>query len=135
MARHERINHSMKVTKWSKFKRSLLVFVKRIVSPFINLIKHTFPKYRYAAVNVLGNSMSPQFNDNQWVIVDTTSSQYRIGDIVAFIPPVADYILVKRVTNQYGDDYYVRGDNSIESIDSRHFGAITKENIIGDVVL
>jgi len=32
------------------------------------------------------------------------------------------------------DEYYIMGDNREDSIDSRHFGAINKENIVGRVL-
>ncbi len=41
---------------------------------------------------------------------------------------------VKRVIKIAGDQIFVEGDNKLESTDSRHFGPITKENIIGKVV-
>lgn len=87
------------------------------------------------------------------------------GDIVAFVPPLpGDEFLIKRVAASPGDtlsttqsaerrsrciskaisetamemgknEFYMIGDNVEESIDSRAFGTVRKENIIGKALI
>jgi len=57
----------------------------------------------------------------------------KIKDIIIFKHSGNEDIIIKRVTNIDGDEYFVEGDNSLHSVDSRVYGSIAEENIIGRV--
>ncbi len=82
-----------------------------------------------------GNSMHPTLKNGEFVLVDPTA-EIEVGDIVIAKHPVEQTTeVVKRVEriNERGH-YFLVGDNSADSNDSRHFGAVTKEYIKGRVV-
>ena len=87
---------------------------------------------------VTGRSMMPLLNPGDEVLVDIRA--YRrtpplIGDIVvAWHPFQANLRLVKRVTSVLADGRcLLRGDNPAESTDSRSFGDVALQNIVGRV--
>jgi len=55
------------------------------------------------------------------------------GQIVVFYTPSGD-IAVKRVGEVWDEDFYARGDNSVISYDSRSYGPVPQDNIIGKVL-
>lgn len=82
-----------------------------------------------------GKSMNPTLKDGEVVLVDREAN-IEVGDIVVAKHPIEQTSeIVKRVEriNEHGH-YFLVGDNSDDSIDSRHFGAVTKEYIKGKVV-
>jgi len=81
-------------------------------------------------------SMSPAIIPNDIVIADTSNrsvQSIKAGDIIVFEnPKQRETKLVKRViTISKNGSYEVEGDNAFHSIDSRWFGAIKQEDIIG----
>jgi len=57
-----------------------------------------------------------------------------IGDIVVFYTPFGD-IAVKRFAELFPDGtFYALGDNASQSYDSRNYGPVPKDNIIGRVL-
>jgi nickel-type superoxide dismutase maturation protease len=87
-----------------------------------------------AKFKIIGHSMEPQIRNNETVLVSSFFYWFekpQIGDIVAFR---ADReIFVKRVTKIKNNEYFLEGDNKQDSLDSRKFGLISKEKIIGKV--
>jgi len=61
-------------------------------------------------------------------------SKPKIGDIVAARDPRDGKIIIKRVIKIENTKYHVEGDNRTASTDSRDFGLIDKNNIIGKVI-
>jgi signal peptidase I len=57
----------------------------------------------------------------------------RAGDIVVFYTPLGE-IAVKRCGDLWGDDFYALGDNGLQSYDSRSYGPVPSDNIIGKVL-
>ena len=56
------------------------------------------------------------------------------GDVVIFYTPLGE-IAVKRCGEIFpGNVFYALGDNSGQSYDSRHYGPVPKDNIIGRVL-
>jgi signal peptidase I len=53
----------------------------------------------------------------------------RPGDIV--IAKHKSLLIIKRVASVKNGRYFLLGDNPRQSLDSRHFGAIPKEDIVG----
>ena len=100
---------------------------------------------RVRRVAVTGDSMSPTLQPGDRVLV-LRAGQHRVGDIVACVDPRdPDRRLVKRVAAvpgghlkveggvplAAGPGYIVLGDNLRASTDSRHFGPIDTDLIIG----
>lgn len=90
------------------------------------------------------DSMTPTLNPGEFILVDTWA--YRIespskGDVVVFLYAPNKEWLVKRIgTWPSGDltesgQYYLLGDNSPASRDSRYFGGIPEAQIAGKVRL
>ncbi len=82
-----------------------------------------------------GKSMNPTLRDGEVVLVDR-AAEIEIGDIVISRHPIEQRgEIVKRVAsiNECGH-YFLVGDNSEDSEDSRRFGAVAKEYIKGKVV-
>ncbi|NMC13929.1 MAG: S26 family signal peptidase [Chloroflexi bacterium] len=88
-------------------------------------------------IKVTGNSLSPEYNDGDFVLIAKIPCflfNAKAGDIVVFEHPVYGQ-LIKKVDAvlEQGDKIFVTG-NHEQSIDSRHFGAISKHAIIGKVI-
>jgi signal peptidase I len=61
-------------------------------------------------------------------------AQPKVGEIVVFYTPTGE-IAVKRCTALInGDRFYAEGDNGLTSYDSRSYGAVPVDNIIGKVL-
>jgi len=60
-------------------------------------------------------------------------SNPKLGEIVVFYTPEGT-IAVKRCVAIEGDLFYAQGDNLLQSYDSRHYGVVPKDNIIGRIV-
>lgn len=89
-------------------------------------------------LKVTGNSMLPLLQPGTEILISTSAYQKsmpKIGDIIVTIHPYyPELTIVKRITaiNQDGN-YFLMGDNPSESTDSRHWGTIKLEDIIGKV--
>lgn len=84
-----------------------------------------------------GHSMEPTIKENQTVIVSAIPYLLRtpkINDIIAIESPVEEKILIKRITKMNHNNYFVAGDNQSDSTDSRKFGMIGRDQIIGKVI-
>lgn len=103
----------------------------------LNAINSLFKFLPCRVVQVDGYSMRPTLQANALVLAVRTK-QYQPGDIVAAKHPVADYLIVKRIiftTVRNGKNFfYLIGDDRLSSIDSRHFGLVPEENIVGKVI-
>ena len=94
-----------------------------------------FPITRF---KIEDRSMEPNFKSGDYVLVNKLAYAFgnpSKGDIIVFKhPKEKDRILIKRVSLvSNSDEYYVTGDNKDFSQDSRHFGEIKKDLIIGKV--
>lgn len=83
-------------------------------------------------------SMEPTFKEGDYVLVNKLSYLFKNpskDDVVVLThPKEKNRILIKRITLvTTSGEYYVVGDKRIYSQDSRHFGPVKKDSIIGKV--
>ena len=94
-----------------------------------------FPIARF---KVQDRSMEPEFKSGDYVIVNKLAyifSKPSKNDVIVLKHPEEMKFLIKRIsliTNS--DEYYVVGDNKGFSQDSRHFGPVKKDLILGKVL-
>lgn len=85
-------------------------------------------------IKVIGRSMEPAFKHNQIVITSSIPFFFRkprIGDVVVLLHK---RYIIKRIAKVEENRIFVTGDNRKESTDSRDFGWITKEEVVGKVI-
>ena len=88
-------------------------------------------------LRVTGNSLLPMYQDGDFVLVSKIPylfSRSRQGDIIAFSHEAYGKMIkqVEAVSTDK-DEIWVTGTQD-NSVDSRHFGPITKEDVLGKVV-
>lgn len=105
----------------------------------------------FSAVRVSGISMLPTLQDKQIIFVNKMAywkNAPQNGDIVIVREPIDNIQVVKRIVGTPGatitiedktfmlkeDEYCIEGDNRDNSIDSRVYGPIRSERIIGKVI-
>lgn len=88
-----------------------------------------FPISRYT---IYGNSMLPILKPGQDVLIMHWFIKVRVGDLIIFKKDGKE--MIKRVQKVLDREVIVQGDNQKESTDSRHFGPINKDQIIGKVI-
>jgi len=84
---------------------------------------------------ISGHSMEPVIKNGETVLVSSIPyffSKPKIGDIVAFRK--LEQVFVKRITRIDGDEYFLKGDNKKDSLDSRDFGWIKKKDVLGRLI-
>lgn len=112
---------------------------------------------------VSGESMEPNFEDGEYLIVDELSYQFRKplrGEVIVFRYPLnPSEFFIKRITGLPGEtieiqsgeiaakavlnvtitlkenEYFVMGDNRLHSSDSRIWGSLPKDKIMGKALL
>jgi signal peptidase I len=89
-----------------------------------------------ARLKIIGHSMEPQIKNGETILVSKIPYWFKtpqINDIVAF-KDSSEKILVKRIVKIENRRYFVEGDNKRDSLDSRKFGDISKDKIIGEII-
>ena len=96
----------------------------------------------FRAIAVSGASMSPTYNDGDWLVFrrialqDAKGLQALLGKVVVIeresCPGV---LLIKRVVRIDDSGIWVEGDNKDASTDSRNWGALNSSEICGRVLL
>ena len=85
-------------------------------------------------LRVVGNSMEGTISEGDLVIFKTRNLNLEIGDIVvAFHPKIKSKLIIKRIYKIYQNKFDLRGDNPLSSTDSREWGLIKLDLIIGKV--
>ena len=79
-------------------------------------------------------SMEPNFKEGENILVTKIFFKLKVGDIIIFRHTTPPYIFCKRISKISKNKYFVIGDNKKNSIDSRNFGSISKNDIIGKVI-
>ncbi len=92
----------------------------------------------FARYRVEGESMSPAVAPGERVVVNRAAywfGQPRTGDLVVLRDPRAPgRLLIKRIDAPAGESaWLVRGANEEASTDSRHFGPVGRELLVGKV--
>jgi signal peptidase I len=97
-------------------------------------------------VAVAEESMAPALAAGDWLLLDPTSARWpRRGSVVVFHEPESGLLAIKRVAADPGDHVrisagilhlgpdqaWVLGDNSASSIDSRRYGPVEVEALVG----
>ncbi len=81
--------------------------------------------------------MAPTLTAGEYVLVNRAAYLFkkpRIGHVVALHDPRDGKVLIKRITQIKGQQYFIQGDNKLVSTDSRVFGLIGKKDIIGKAI-
>lgn len=80
------------------------------------------------------HSMEPTLRPGDYLLVNRWASKIAKGDLVVIRDPQkSDRFLVKRITALTGSGISVLGDNATVSRDSRAFGPVPRELIVGRV--
>ena len=82
---------------------------------------------------VVGSSMAPTLRAGQLIVLKRRPKNLKVGDIVFFNHKGLEKI--KRIQSINGSNITVRGDNLAESTDSRHFGEISEEMVMGKLAI
>lgn len=78
-----------------------------------------------------GNSMSPNLKEGTDILTFNWN-KIKVGDVVVIKNEGKE--IVKRVQSINGREVFVQGDNKEGSTDSRHFGPINIDQVVGKVV-
>lgn len=117
---------------------------------FLGFFIFFFILFNFRVSYINGNSMHPTLKNNSLIIIDRyffKLFEIKRGDIL--ILSVKDEEMIKRIAflpgekmeiegneiNLKGDEIYVLGDNPKESIDSRNYGPVKTNNIVGKIFL
>ena len=87
-------------------------------------------------LKIIGHSMQPQIKNGESVLISSIPYLFKtpqINDIVAF-KDNNEKTLIKRIKKIQNGKYFVEGDNKNDSLDSRKFGSISRNKIIGEVI-
>lgn len=88
-------------------------------------------------ITVKGRSMYPRYKEGDILIVNKLAYLFgkpKIDDIVLLKSPVENRLLIKKISFKKDGKYFVIGENEKESIDSRNFGWVYRESILGKVI-
>jgi nickel-type superoxide dismutase maturation protease len=95
---------------------------------------------RFGTVRVSGHSMAPTFNDGDWLLVwYSPHIRIQVGQLIVLRRPLNSgaevaSLFIKRIAGISGAFVTVHGDNKDASTDSRQWGDVAREEIIGKVI-
>jgi nickel-type superoxide dismutase maturation protease len=85
----------------------------------------------FTRVRVIGPSMEPAVRNGEWWLVRRTR-QVDAGDVVLLVHPRRpDALVVKRISHRGEQGWWVLGDNADASEDSRQFGEVSRDAVVG----
>ncbi len=88
-------------------------------------------------LRVVGNSMEGTISEGDLIIykkITPKNIDLKIGDIVvASHPKIRSKLIIKRIYQIYQNKFDLRGDNFLSSTDSREWGLIELDLIVGKV--
>ncbi len=79
--------------------------------------------------------MEPQIKNGNTVLISGIFYLFRkpkVNDIIAF-KNFDGKILIKRIRKEENGNFFIQGDNNKDSLDSRNFGMISKDKILGKI--
>lgn len=140
-----RIHHPKTRLKWlwQRFGASVLFVIIGIAL----LVGGFFTKQYWLGIHIYfvpSMSMYPTLKPGQFILLDTWAywnKEPKVDDVIVFKHDDTDQFLVKRIsiwsTGELTEEekFFVLGDNSQASQDSRHIGGIRKDQMIGKVEL
>lgn len=87
-------------------------------------------------MRVVGPSMAPVLRHGDGLLARRVrGGGVRPGDVVVAKDPRDGRLVVKRAVRREGDGWWLVGDNSFATTDSREYGAVADELIVGRAVL
>lgn len=93
----------------------------------VELAKEVLSKGAECRLQVKGYSMSPFIKDNDVVTISPVSeASPGLGDVIAFVHPKTERLLIHRVVGKSGDACLVKGENALEPD-----GLIERKDIVG----
>lgn len=121
------------INRFSKVAKQVVVVVGIIATVF-------YIVNNYSIHQVSGHSMDPTFQDGDLILVKLTGEPQNMDVVVLTTTKIDNYEndpgnVIKRYYEDYSTDgYFVLGDNSEVSYDSRYYGEAPKEALQGIVV-
>jgi len=95
----------------------------------------------FKAVELRGDSMSPTYNDGDWLLFRLLPAKSKSGNLIGKVVLIqrqsqvgTDFLQVKRVTKLTEVKFWVEGDNKSASTDSRSWGALDSTEVIGKLL-
>ena len=103
-------------------------------------------RVHFKKVEVRGDSMSPNYNDGDWLLFRLLPAKSKADELVGKVVLIQrrsnlgeDFLQVKRVikVHNHNDEaqIWVEGDNKEKSTDSRSWGALDSSEVIAKLVI
>ena len=89
----------------------------------------------FTSVCIAGPSMEPALRSGDWWIVRTFGGISPGAIVLLRHPRRPDLLVVKRAIREEPGGWWVEGDNEAFSDDSRSFGAVRRDRLIGSLVV
>ncbi len=83
---------------------------------------------------IQGDSMAPKFRSGDLVLIKSAKQAKRNQVVIAQRPDREELLIIKRVITITNQGYWLQGDNTEFSDDSRLFGEVSKDSIKGVVL-
>jgi signal peptidase I len=96
---------------------------------FKSLLQVVLEKKLPFRVQATGNSMSPFIRAGDIVVISPfPGNQPHRGDVVAYLSPRSEAVIIHRIIRRVGQQYFIGGDNSLEPIE-----IVAEERLLGRV--
>jgi hypothetical protein len=103
-------------------------------------------RMHFKKVEVRGDSMSPNYNEGDWLLFRLLPAKSKADELVGKVVLIKrrsnlgeDFLQVKRVIHVHNSnnetEIWVEGDNKGASTDSRSWGALDSDEVIGKLIL
>jgi phage repressor protein C with HTH and peptisase S24 domain len=94
----------------------------------------------FKAVELRGDSMAPTYNEGDWLLFIGLGANLEslVGKVVLIrrtLGAGSDFLAIKRAIRIDAGSVWVEGDNKESSTDSRSWGAISSDEVIGKLLL
>ncbi|MCE2572813.1 S26 family signal peptidase [Motilimonas eburnea] len=123
-------------------KRYIALLMSTLLYCGVAYLCHTYKAqwFGFAFYHIPSASMTPTLQVGDVVVVDTWSNQANTittGDVIVLKRSASDLVLAKRLKEKRNNngqwELYLAGDNPSGSVDSRQFGWVTSDYIIGKI--